>query len=87
MPIYEYCCLDCENVFHAFHSMDKEYEGTCGFCESDNIEKVVSSIGGKVDKDKFRTKTGDLVKSHIEEARSEVKKEKSKLKSKVYKDD
>jgi len=87
MPFYEYQCLDCEKTFNVFHSMTKEYDGTCGLCESENIERVVAKIGDKVDKDKFKTKTGDVVKSHIEEAKSEVKKEKQKLKSRVYKND
>ena len=67
--------------------MDKEYEGTCDFCKSENIEKVVSSIGKKIDTTKFKSKTGDLVKSHIEQARLDVKQEKIKLKTKVYKND
>ena len=87
MPFYDYHCLDCEKTFGVFHSMGKEYEGSCGFCESRNIEKVVSSLGNKVDTTKFKTQTGDLVKSHIEDARNAIKEEKQKLKSKVYKDD
>ena len=87
MPFYEYQCLDCEKVFNVFHSMDKDYEGTCGFCESVNVEKVVSAIGIKVDKSKFKTRAGDLVKSHIEETKTAIKQEKSRLKTKVYKDD
>ena len=87
MPIYEYLCLDCEKTFSAFHSMSREYEGTCDFCKSENIEKVVSNIGNKVDATKFKTRTGDLVKSHIEETKATIKKEKSRLKAKVYEDD
>lgn len=89
MPIYEYYCLDCEKTFNAFHSMDAKWEGACGICESEsgNIEKVVSAIGNKVDEGKFKAKTGDVVKSHIEETRSEIKKEKRRLKEKVYKND
>lgn len=63
--------------------MNKEYEGTCGFCESVNIEKVVSIIGNKVDKNKFKAKTGDVVKQHIEEVKEDVKKYKQDLKKEV----
>ncbi len=86
MPIYEFLCLDCEENFSAFLRMDQEQE-SCEICSSDHIIKVVSDIGQKVDKDKFKAKAGDVVKSHIEEAKSEIKKEKKNLKSKVYKDD
>lgn len=85
MPFYEYHCLDCKKIFNVFHSMDKEYDGTCGFCESVNVEKVVSTIGNKVDKGRFKAKTGDVVKQHIEEAKQEVKKQKQDLKKKEMK--
>jgi len=87
MPFYEYHCLDCEKTFNVFHSMNKEYEDPCGFCESVNVEKVVSTIGAKVERDKFKKKDGDLVKSHIEEAKKEIKKEKDKMKGEMFKDD
>ena len=80
MPIYQYLCLDCKRSFNAFHSMDKEYEGTCGFCESENVEKVISDISGIVNEDRFETKAGDLVKSHIEEAKQDVRKQKKEMK-------
>jgi len=83
MPFYEYHCLDCEKTFNVFHSMDKEYEGTCGICESDNVEKVVSTIGNKVDKSKFKAKTGDVVKKHIEEVKRDVKEYKKVLKKEM----
>ena len=84
MPFYEYYCSDCEKTFNVFHSMNKEYEGTCDFCKSENIERVVAKIGDKVDQSKFKKKVGDLVKSHIESSRSEIKKEKQRLRNKEY---
>ncbi len=86
MPIYDYFCLDCEEKFSAFLRMNEEQK-ECVTCSSDSIIKIVSTIGDKIDKDKFKAKTGDLVKSHIEDARNAVKEEKQKLKGKVYKDD
>ncbi len=44
-------------------------------------------MGNKLDKVKFKSKAGDVVKSHIENAKAEIKQEKSKMKSRVYKDD
>tara|TARA_Y100000114_G_scaffold135064_1_gene135709 strand:- start:653 stop:913 length:261 start_codon:yes stop_codon:yes gene_type:complete len=86
MPIYEYHCLDCDGKFNVFHSMDGSWD-ICELCESENIQKVVAGISNKIDKTKFKVKTGDLVKSHIENTKAEVKKERSRLKNKVYKDD
>ena len=85
MPIYEYRCLDCEKTFNVFHSMDKEYEGTCGFCESENVEKVVSSIGDKIDVTRFKSRTGDLVINHIEEAKRDVKIQKQDMRKGIKK--
>ena len=79
MPIYDYRCEDCNKEFEMMHSMTEECT-ECAYCLSPNVARVVSNIGSKVDKNKFKKKVGDLVKSHIEEARSEVKKEKSRLK-------
>lgn len=80
MPIYKYYCRDCEGIFNAFHSMNSEWEGGCGFCESENITRVIPDIANTVDKSKFKTKAGDLVKSHIEEARKEVREQKQDMK-------
>lgn len=86
MPFYEYYCEDCESKFDVFHSMDSEWEGGCGLCESLNVTKVVAGIGNKVDEKKFKKKSGDLVKSHIEEAKREVKQEKKRMKKEMYND-
>ena len=40
-----------------------------------------------MNQDKFKKKDGDLVKSHIEEAKREIKKEKNKMKGEMFKDD
>ena len=86
MPIYNYHCDDCNKEFEVMHSMTEECT-ECGFCLSSNVARVVSSIGNKIDKSKFKNKAGDLVKSHIEEAKAEVKKEKEEMKNKVFTDD
>lgn len=86
MPIYEYYCLDCEEKFNVFHSMDGSWD-ICELCESENIEKVVSAVSSKIDKTKFKTKTGDVVKAHIETAKAEIREEKSRMKNKVYEND
>jgi hypothetical protein len=52
----------------------------CGICLSEDITRVVPDIANTVDKSKFKTKAGDLVKSHIEEARKEVREQKQDMK-------
>ena len=79
MPIYEYYCNSCENKFNMFHSMSESCQN-CGFCESEDITRVIPDIANTVDKSKFKTKAGDLVKSHIEEARKEVREQKQDMK-------
>lgn len=80
MPIYEYYCKDCEGVFNAFHSMNSEWEGGCGFCESKNITRTIPELAHSINKDKFKKKAGDVVKSHIEEAKEDLKQEKKRMK-------
>jgi len=80
MPIYHYYCLDCEQKFRAFHSMSSEYEGTCGYCESTEFVKISEDVSEIIDKTKFIQKPGDVVRSHIEDAKAEVKKQKEAAK-------
>ena len=43
MPIYEYVCLDCENVFETLVLNSRE-EVCCPVCESKRLEKAMSSF-------------------------------------------
>lgn len=78
MPLYEYYCTSCQNKFSIFLSMTEECHN-CKMCDSEDVIKVVSSISNKIDKSKYRSKVGDLVNTHIEDARQEIKKEKKKM--------
>src|SRR6266480_5498359 len=53
MPIYEYRCLECGEVFsHLFlHSTDAAGQTQCSACGSDQTRRLISSfaIGGKAD--------------------------------------
>ncbi len=86
MPFYDYYCSDCEDKFCVMHSMSEEWD-RCEICDGENITKIVASVGLKIDEKKFKKKAGDLVKSHIEEAKRDIKKEKSDMKKRMYKDD
>jgi putative FmdB family regulatory protein len=79
MPVYEYYCLSCEEKFKVLLGMS-EKDPDCKNCKSEEVVRVVSSIGSKIDKTKFTTKAGDLVKKHIEDAKTEVKARKQKMK-------
>ena len=52
----------------------------CAYCMSSNVMKVVANIVDDVDQTKFKSKAGDLVKSHIEEAREDIRKQKKEMK-------
>ena len=79
MPIYNYQCGDCKEHFEMMHSMMEECT-ECAYCLSSNVIKVVANIVDDVDQTKFKSKAGDLVKSHIEEAREDIRKQKKEMK-------
>lgn len=85
MPIYEYYCKDCTNTFNAFHSMSDDWEGGCGFCESENITRVIPELTHSIKEGKFKKKAGDVVISHIEEAKRDLKQEKKRVKEGMLK--
>ena len=79
MPIYNYQCSDCNKQFKIMHSMSEECN-ECGYCLSSNVTRVVVNISNDIDQSKYKSKAGDLVKSHIEEAREDIKKQKKEMK-------
>ena len=86
MPFYDYYCSDCQSEFQTFHLMSEECEN-CQICKSNNIAKIVSTLGQKAKESDFRKKIGDVVKSHIEDAKKDIKQEKKRMKTEVFKDD
>jgi len=81
MPTYSYMCLKCEEIFEVFHLMSEEYD-VCDLCGNKNcITKIPSTILN-IKFDKSREKVGNIVKKHIEEIKSDLRKEKKELKSK-----
>lgn len=81
MPKYEYECKLC-NMAVLIHHKVGEIPEACPQCHSENVlERVYSfSIGRTVE-----GKIGNLVKSHIEEAKKELRKEKKELSKKEFK--
>lgn len=48
MPIYEFKCKKCGNIFETlFYSMQEKRRISCPACESKETERVLSSFGGK----------------------------------------
>ena len=82
MPIYTYRCEDCDGVFEIFHLMSEVCDA-CTLCgSSDNLERIPSMLVEKINMESKPDKVGDLVESHIRQAREELKKEKKNLKNK-----
>jgi len=79
MPIYDYQCEDCKKQFKIMHSMSEECT-ECGYCLSSNVTRVVADVVNHIDESKYKSKAGDLVKSHIEEARKEIREQKQEMK-------
>ena len=84
MPTYTYKCVECGNYFDIRHSMSEKhtkciFEGCSG-----SVVKMLGNI--TVKKQKTGTKKiGSVVKSHIEEAKQEVKAEKERMQKEEYK--
>mgnify|MGYP006290625835 CR=1 FL=1 len=48
MPLYEYVCNNCEDLFEKLLRMDNGLKKiTCPKCESDNVRKKFSTFGMK----------------------------------------
>ena len=82
MPFYDYYCSECESTFSVFLSMTEEQQ-SCTKCTSSEITKVVHGIMNPVDQSRYKSSVGDVVKSHIKQAKQEVKEEKEKMKREI----
>ncbi len=49
MPIYEYKCKNCGEIFEMLHLPGSNPDPVCPRCESRNCEKLISSPSFKVD--------------------------------------
>lgn len=88
MPHLEYKCPNCDvlSVHYRDRASRNDIPFGCSKCETEiELERVYSFSVKDSDSSKKEAKKGDLVKSHIEEAKREVKKEKDLLKKKEYK--
>ena len=84
MPKYLYKCGSCEEMFSIHHLM-KEVIEVCEKCGEKDCLKKLPLFPVNLQKNKKEKKVGEVVKSHIEETKEELKKEKEKMKLEEYK--
>jgi putative FmdB family regulatory protein len=84
MPLYNYTCSDCGEVFDLRHPY-AEKNIQCVVCKSENIKKNLSKVL-RVTKKCYnnKEKVGSKVVEAIEDGREELKKYKNIQKNKVY---
>ena len=87
MPRYDYICRSCNKEFEKTHSY-KFKDVTCIYCKSNNVEKLLKTIGrvvkGVVHKDS-KTKKGELVNQAIQDGKKDLKTSKKDIKGRVFK--
>ena len=84
MPLYIYECSACKEVFEIRHSIKEDLE-RCTLCLEPSSLRRIPAMPIIIKKEEGKpTKTGELVKKFIEEAREDLKNEKEKNKGKEY---
>ena len=71
MPRYTYCCEECDNYYDITHAMTDQAEPQCIQC-GDSLIRVPSTILPSKSR-QVDTKTGEVVKSSIEEFRRDLR--------------
>ncbi len=66
------------------HAMSEKCE-ECAYCQSENVERMIANISYDIDPNNYKKKVGDLVKTHIEEAKKEVKEQKKSMSKEMLK--
>ena len=79
MPKYLYKCESCKEMFLAYHLMGENIE-ICEKCGNKGSLRRVPSFPVRLNKNKKEKKVGEVVNSHIKEAKEEVEKEKEEMK-------
>lgn len=84
MPKYFYKCSSCEESFLVRHLMCERIE-MCEKCGERDCLKKLPLFPVNLQNKKKKKKVGEIVNSHIEETKEELKKEKEKMKQEEYK--
>jgi putative FmdB family regulatory protein len=88
MPRYTYRCEQCEDIFEVVHSM-KEHLTDCAHCNETETLVRIPAITFIKSNEPFAPsgqKVGALVEQHIREAKEELSKEKTELRTTDYKE-
>lgn len=80
MPRYSYSCEKCECFYTITHSMGETVEEECEECEELLVR--VFTIPRNYKLKETKRKTGDVVKSYIEDSREDLKDQIEELKEK-----
>ena len=84
MPRYDYRCKNCDIEFTKFHGMEEKLTD-CTECNTAGaLFRVPVAFATRIDNFTGRTKPGEIVKKHIEEAKKEIEQEKRNLVNKDY---
>ena len=84
MPRYIYHCKRCDNEFETSHSITERLED-CEECDEEGALFRVPSFFVMKKEEQASNKTGDIVKSKIEEFKQDLKEEKKAFQEKEYK--
>jgi putative FmdB family regulatory protein len=87
MPRYVYKCIECEQIFDVVHSMSEQYENCEEVACDKNKKNVLNKVPSNLNfyrKKEFEHKTGDVVKTSIEEFKKDLKEQKKSLTGNEY---
>lgn len=78
MPRYNYSCEACEHVYTITHRMGENPEATCEECCEPLVRVLTIPLNYKIKEPK--KKTGDVVKSFIEDSKEDLKNQVKEMK-------
>ena len=85
MPRYTYHCNSCDKTIETMHSI-KEVLTKCTFCgEEESLVRIPAQCYIKTKPSNGEESVGSLVERAIEEGKEELKQEKQKLQTEIYK--
>ena len=78
MPVYIYECGECQEQFKVSHGMTEAYQ-QCDLCESQEIQRIPTTFTNLSKAMIKNSRTGDVTKEFIENAKEELQNEKKEL--------